>query len=395
MKDFSVNGFQFVGIHCGIKKSGKPDIGLIVAKKPVPCAGVFTTNQIVAAPVVQSRNKLARSAQAQAVVINSGNANACTGKQGEQDARQMAVWTASAIDCSPDDVQVCSTGVIGAPLPMAVIHEGINTAARSLSDESLPDFAEAIRTTDTFAKVRSAHITVGDRVFKVAGASKGAGMIHPNMATMLGVMVTDAPIQGSEIGDMWRRICAHTFNAITIDGDTSTNDTALFMASGAAGGTYLKGTDLADFEAQLLTFTAELAKDIVRDAEGGTKVVEIRVCGALDIHEAKLAANTIALSPLVKTAIHGEDPNWGRIIAAAGRSGAKLDPNALNLRFNDVNLYREGEWLGTDSEKNASQVMAQPEYIITLNLGVGQASHGVYTCDFSADYIRINADYRS
>jgi glutamate N-acetyltransferase/amino-acid N-acetyltransferase len=395
MNDFRVGGFRFVGIHCGVKKSGKPDIGMIVAHKPVPCAGVFTTNQIVAAPVVQSRTKLARSARAQAVVINSGNANACTGNQGEHDAHQMAELSALALGCTADDVQVCSTGVIGAPLPMAAIDAGIKSAAKLLSDDALTDFAEAIRTTDTFPKIRGAKIIAGGRTFTVAGVSKGAGMIHPNMATMLGVMVTDAPILGTDIGPMWRRICAHTFNAITIDGDTSTNDTALFMASGAEGGSDLSEAELVEFEAQLLTLTAELAKDIVRDAEGGTKVVEVRICGAVDVNEARLTANTIALSPLVKTAIHGQDPNWGRIIAAAGRSGARLDPDSLSLRFNNINLYENGEWLGTDAEKRACEVMAQEEYTITLDLGVGKATHGVYTCDFSADYVRINADYRS
>ena len=390
-----VRGFRFAGIHCGIKKNDALDMALIVAETPVPCAGVYTTNQIVAAPVVQSRDKLALSPYAQAIVINSGNANACTGLQGDKDAEHMANHLANHLGCTGDHVQVCSTGVIGAPLPMDIVSKGISRATEALSDGTLLECAQAICTTDTFPKMRQTSITVGNRTFQAAGMSKGAGMIHPNMATMLGFVVTDAPIDPEDLQALWVRMCQKSFNAITIDGDTSTNDTALIMASGAEGGASLKGDALKSFECALLDMTAELAKDIVRDAEGGTKVVDIQVSGAQHLEDAKIAANTIALSPLVKTAIHGEDPNWGRIIAAAGRSGAQLDPNALRLSMNEVLLYDRGRWLGTEAEKKASDVMSTPEYRIQLDLGVGSAEHSVYTCDFSADYVRINADYRS
>ncbi len=370
-------------------------MALIVAETPVPCAGVYTTNQIVAAPVVQSRDKLALTPYAQAIVINSGNANACTGLQGEKDAGHMANHLANHLGCTSNHVQVCSTGVIGAPLPMDIVSEGISRATEALSDGALLECAQAICTTDTFPKMRQASITVGRRTFQAAGISKGAGMIHPNMATMLGFVVTDAPIDPEDLQALWVRMCQKSFNAITIDGDTSTNDTALIMASGAEGGAPLKGDALQNFERALLDMTAELAKDIVRDAEGGTKVVDIQVSGAQHLEDAKTVANTIALSPLVKTAIHGEDPNWGRIIAAAGRSGAQLDPSALRLSMNEVLLYDQGRWLGPEAEKKASEVMNTPEYTIQLDLGVGSAEHSVYTCDFSADYVRINADYRS
>lgn len=390
-----IPGFRWAGIHCGIKKSGKPDLALLVADASVACAGVYTTNQIVAAPVVQSKVRLAGRHLAKVVVINSGNANACTGSRGEADARQMAAHSATIAGCQPIDVQVCSTGVIGAPLPMNLLESGIPKAYEALSEDGLAAFAEAICTTDTFAKVRSASAVIDGREIHVAGTSKGAGMIHPNMATMLGVIATDAPIAPAELDPLWRRVCQRTFNAITIDGDTSTNDTALILASGRAGGPNLEGSALDDFEVLLREVASELAKDIVRDAEGGTKVVQITVSGAASLGDACKAADAVSLSPLVKTAMHGEDPNWGRIIAAAGRSGATLDADALLLKMNDVVLYKDGVWQGTEAEAAAHDVMCQAEYSIELNLGLGSARRTVFTCDFSADYVRINADYRS
>jgi len=390
-----VAGFRFAGIHCGIKKSGKPDLALLVADGPVACAGVYTTNQIVAAPVVQSKARLAGRHTAKVVVINSGNANACTGPQGDSDARQMAAWAAMVAGCQPMDVQVCSTGVIGAPLPMSTLESGIPAAYEALSDDGLSDFAEAICTTDTFAKLRQGSAEIDGRRVTVAGVSKGAGMIHPNMATMLGVVVTDASIAPAELDPLWRRVCHRTFNAITIDGDTSTNDTALLLASGRAGGAHLKDESLDQFETLLHEVAGELAKDIIRDAEGGTKVVELTVSGAATLADAAKAADAVSLSPLVKTAMHGEDPNWGRIIAAAGRSGAPLDPDRLTLSMDDVVLYQDGVWQGVDAEASAHAVMCKPEYSVRLDLGLGSASRTVFTCDFSADYVRINADYRS
>ena len=395
MDSIQVGGFRFAGLSCGIKKSGKADLGLIVANAPVACAGVFTTNQVVAAPVVQSQARLHERNMARAIIVNSGNANACTGAQGEADARRMAALVAGVVGCVPRDVQVCSTGVIGAPLPMDKIESGLTPLMDALRTDGLEDFADAICTTDTHRKVRSAHAKIGDRTVRVAGASKGAGMIHPNMATMLGFVVTDAPIDPEDLKQIWKEVCARSFNAITVDGDTSTNDTALVMASGAAGGGPLKGADLASFQALLLEVASELAKDIVRDAEGATKLVEVVVSGASCVQDAILASNAIALSPLVKTAIHGEDPNWGRIVAAAGRSGAKVNPTAMCLWIGDVMLYENGAWLGSSAEADAHQIMKRPEFSLRLDLGTGSVKRTVFTCDFSADYVRINADYRS
>ncbi|MGC6416141.1 MAG: bifunctional glutamate N-acetyltransferase/amino-acid acetyltransferase ArgJ [Bradymonadia bacterium] len=395
MSDIKVDGFRFAGISCGIKRGDQLDLGLIVADEECPCAGVFTTNQVVAAPVVQSKRNLSGSKTARAIIVNSGNANACTGQTGVRDAATMSKCVADQLGCSPEKIQVCSTGVIGAYLPMDKITKGVEQAIEHLSPSSFAEFSESIRTTDTFAKLRHVEIQIGARTFRIAGASKGAGMIHPNMATMLGFVVTDAPISADDIDALWRRVCQQTFNAITIDGDTSTNDTALFMASGAGCHEDLHGEQLIEFEKHLLELTTELAKDIVRDAEGGTKVVGIRVAGARSFRDAQIIANTIALSPLVKTAIHGEDPNWGRIIAAAGRSGVLFEPNDLALKFNEVTLYEYGEWCGSESEAQVHQIMLEREYLIELDIRVGDHEHTVYTCDFSADYVRINADYRS
>ena len=395
MSHHPVAGFRFSGIHCGIKSNGKPDLGMIVADAPVACAGVYTTNQVVAAPVVLSQSHLRDHQQAQVVVINSGNANACTGAVGDTDALRMAQETAELVECDIRDVQVCSTGVIGAPLPMDAVSQGIKDAHEAVHSDRLDAFGDAICTTDTFRKMRSARLSIGNRTIHIAGVSKGAGMIHPNMATMLGVVVTDAPIAAPTLNEMWATICGQTFNAITVDGDTSTNDTALIMASGKAGGAALTGEELAEFEQALLSLTTELAKDIVRDAEGGTKVIEICVSRAPSTTDARQVAETIALSPLVKTAFHGEDPNWGRIIAATGRSGVSINPEKLSLSIGGHDIYRNGRWLGSEAEARAHQVMKTDEYGLIVDLGIGQDSHKIYTCDLSAEYVAINADYRS
>jgi len=378
-----VPGFRFAGLPCGIKGTGDADLAVLAADTAVAAAGVYTRNLVVAAPVVYCRETLA--GRARAVVVNSGNANACTGAQGAEDARRMAAITAEALGCAADEVLVCSTGVIGAPLPMARLADGIPRAVDALSADGLADFADAIRTTDTRAKLR--HATAHG--VTVAGASKGSGMIHPNMATMLGFVVTDARIEPAALDAMWRSVCQRTFNAIIVDGDTSTNDTALVFASGRL-------EIAADaLESLLLEVARELALDIVRDAEGGTKTVAVEVTGARTGAEAREVAETIALSPLVKTALHGEDPNWGRIIAAAGRAGVPLEPAKLRLWVGDTLLYAGGEWQGTRAEAAARGIMGTAEYGLRLDLASGDAAHTSYTCDLSAGYVRINADYRS
>ncbi len=388
----AVPGFRFAGLPVGIKASGDPDLALLVADGLVPCAGVFTTNRIVAAPVTLSRDVLLRGGNTvRAVVVNSGNANACTGERGEADARATAAAVAAALGCQDDAVLVCSTGVIGAPLPMEPLEKGVAAAAEALDGDGLAAFARAIMTTDTRPKTRSLEVSIGARTYRVAGAAKGAGMIHPNMATMLGFVVTDAPVDPLDLDALWHRVCHRTFNAITIDGDTSTNDTALVFAG---PGDPLKGDDLNALSDAIEAVAGELARDIVRDAEGGTKTVALTVAGAASHADAAAAAEAVALSPLVKTALHGEDPNWGRIIAAVGRSGAAFDPDALSLTIGPVVIYH-GRWMGPGAEQRAHQVMKRAEYSIRLELGKGSASRTIHTCDFGPDYVRINADYRS
>ena len=389
-----VGGFRLTGLSVGIKQSGAPDLGLIVADAPVACAGVFTQNQIVAAPVVHSRAQLAERFIVQALIVNSGCANACTGEQGVADVITTAQAVAEALDLDPSLVQICSTGVIGATLPMSTLLAGIPKAVTALEPGGLPQFARAIMTTDTRPKLRSTQVTIGGKTITLAGASKGAGMIHPNMATMLGFVITDAGLPGATLDALWRRVCGASFNAITIDGDTSTNDTALIMASGVAGS--LEGDDeLASFEAALTELASELAKDIVRDAEGGTKTVAVQITGARTTVEARTLADTIALSPLVKTAMHGEDPNWGRIIAAAGRAGVPLEPARLRLWIGSTLLYAEGRWQGPEAEQQVSLTMKSAEYDLRLDLALGGAQAIVYTCDLGHGYVSINADYRS
>ncbi len=381
-----VNGFAFAGIHCGLKAGERPDLALIVADRPASCAGVFTTNRVVAAPVVQSRALL--PGRAQVVVVNSGNANACTGAAGAAAAARTAEIAAEVVGCAPSLVQVASTGVIGAPLPIGRLESGIPLAAEAAAPDGLDRFARAIMTTDTRPKVR-----VAQGPWTIAGACKGAGMIHPNMATMLAFLVTDAAISPGDLDRIWRAVCDRSFNAITIDGDTSTNDTALLLASG--DGPPLQGDDLAAFAALLEPVARELATDIVRDAEGGTKTIELTISGAADQPDARAAAQAVALSPLVKTALFGEDPNWGRIVAAAGRSGAIFEPGAVRLWIGDTLLYDRGVWQGAGAERAAHETMTDAEYAIRLDLGAGEAMRTIYTCDLSPEYVRINADYRS
>lgn len=394
-----ISGFMFYGGRAGIKRKEADDFALIYAPQGARCAGVYTQNLVVAAPVLVSREHLSTGARVRAVVVNSGNANACTGERGLRDAREMCALISKALSANgstvrPEEVQVCSTGVIGAPLPMDVIRAHVPDAVRGLSTSALPDLARAIMTTDTRPKARglSVQLTTGHKV-RVSGVSKGAGMIHPNMATMLAYLCTDASLSSEGLDALWRRVCDQSFNAITIDGDTSTNDTALLLASGQ--GAPLLGEDLERLEQALVTLARELALDILRDGEGVEHVLHLKVSGAPSVQEARRVAETIALSPLVKTALNGRDPNWGRIIAAAGRSGVKLDPQRLSLWIGEVQIYQEGVWLGAEQEALAHKVMCRAEYEAHLSLGIGEASCWVYGTDLSAEYVRINADYRS
>ena len=387
----AVRGFRFAGVAAGVKSKGGLDVGLMVADRPCPAAAVFTRNRVAAAPVTLSRAALSRSrGLARAVAVNSGNANALTGAAGEADARRMAAAGAGALGAQAGHVLVASTGVIGVPLPIAAVERGIAAAAAALEPDGFDDFATAILTTDRAAKV--AERDVGGA--RLIGCTKGAGMIAPNMATTLSFVATDAAGSGASPRGLQRlvaRACAHSFNAITVDGDTSTNDMLLVMASraGPAVGAGALGEALGDL-------LDDLARQLMRGGEGVHHVVAIEVRGARSARSAHIVAERIARSPLVKTAIAGADPNWGRILAAAGNAGVPLDPTRLRLDLDEVAVVRGGVAVDQpDRERRARAVMKRAEYTIALDLGQGRARARHLACDLSHEYVTINADYRT
>ena len=389
-------GFRAAGVYCGIKKSPDSlDLALIAAGGPVPAAAVFTTNRAVAAPVVVSREHLARTGGlASAIVTNSGCANACTGEAGMQVARDMAAATASAVGCPVEQVLIASTGVIGVPLDIARIRTGVTAAAGVLSVSGGEAATRAIMTTDPFPK--SCAITVAGPAgpITVGGMAKGSGMIEPRMATMLAYLTTDVKIAPAVLRAALTRVVDQTFNAITVDGECSTNDSVFAMASGESGVTIAREDDPAFMEA-LVGVAGHLAREIVRGGEGATKLVTLRVTGAVSHGDAWLAVRTIANSPLVKTAIHGGDPNWGRLIAAAGRSGAAFVLEHASVSIGPVPLFVDGVPFDERSEQAAS-VLQGDTMLITVDLGTGGSHEAtMWTCDFSAEYVRINAEYRT
>ncbi len=386
-----VRGFRFAGVAAGIKSKGGLDVGIMAADRPGPAAAVFTRNRVAAAPVELSRAALVRNrGMAQAVVVNSGNANALTGPDGAADAQRMAEAGAAALDIRPDHVLVASTGVIGVPLPMAQVERGIHHASASLRPDGFDDFATAILTTDR--AVKTAVREVGGA--RLIGCTKGAGMIAPNMATTLTFVATDASGTGTApraLGRLLAHACGHSFNAMTVDGDTSTNDMLLVMASRA--GPAIDAAALAEALDDLLD---DLARQLMRGGEGVHHVVTVEVRGARSARTAHQVAERIARSPLVKTAIAGADPNWGRILAAAGNAGVPLDPTRLELDLDEVAVVRGGVAVGdADRESRARAVMQRPEYTIALDLGQGPARARHLACDLSHDYVTINADYRT
>ena len=389
-------GFTYAAMAAGIKKSGKPDLGLIVADRPAVAAGTFTTNRVVAAPVVVTRERI-RSGLCQAILVNSGNANACTGPQGLVDSRDCAALVAGSLGIAEDLVAVCSTGVIGVPLPMARFTTHIPALAAARSSDAAEEVAQAMMTTDAFPKVAARRLTLCGRECRLIGLAKGAGMIHPDMATMLAFVMTDATLDSGTADGLLRTAVSRTFNRITVDRDTSTNDTVLLLASGVAGSPPLAAASDAwqRFAAALEGVLEDLAKMIVRDGEGASKLVRIQVDGAPSEHDALAVARSIATSALVKTAFFGADANWGRIIAAAGYAGVPLDPERIAIRFDDVPMVRDGLGLGPDQEAQATLVMKKPEFIVTVDLGLGGCSAWYYTSDLGYEYVRINADYRS
>ncbi|HEV8656788.1 MAG TPA: bifunctional glutamate N-acetyltransferase/amino-acid acetyltransferase ArgJ [Candidatus Limnocylindria bacterium] len=384
------HGFRAGAAKAGVKH-GRPerlDVALIVSERPCVAAAVFTTNQVIAAPCVVTRRHVERGAL-RAIVVNSGNANACTGEQGERDAIAMAEAAAAVVNCSPYEVAVASTGVIGFKLPVeriAAVLPGI-----ALTEAGWDDTSRAIMTTDTRPKVTEREMNLTAGTVRIGGVAKGAGMIHPNMATLLAFVTTDAAVDQGDLRRIVSRAADTTFNAISVDGDTSTNDTLLVLANGASGVTP-KGADLAAFEEGVRAVCAELARMVVADGEGATKVFEVRVRGAASAADARLAARTITNSNLVRTAIHGADPNWGRVLAAAGRSGARVDDRRASVRIGDLFVYRDGAPLEV-ADADVRALFAADAVEIEVSLGLGEGEAVAWGCDLSAEYVRINAEY--
>jgi glutamate N-acetyltransferase/amino-acid N-acetyltransferase len=394
----SPEGFRAAGVACGIKaEAGRTDLALLVADRPAAAAAVFTTNKVAAAPVHLGRETIA-AGRLRAVVVNSGNANACTGDDGLSDAREMARRAADAVGAEPHEVLVGSTGIIGHRLPMEKVRAGIAEAAAQLacSAEAADAFARAIMTTDTVKKTAAGQARIGSATVTVAGVCKGAGMIAPNMATMLAYLTTDATVAARALQSALAEAVAVSFNAITVDGHTSTNDTVAVLASGAAGGAEIAegGAAYEQFAALLREVCTDLALQIVADGEGATRVVEVRVEGASDEADARRAARAVADSPLVKCAVHGGDPNWGRVVSAVGYSGARVDEKKLRHWIGDELVFAAGTPTRF-SLAACQQHMKSRRVILRVDLGAGDAAHTCYTCDLSKEYVTINADYHT
>jgi len=385
-------GYRAAGVHCGLKKSNL-DLALVVSERPASVAGVFTTNQVKAAPVLYSQ-RIVASGAARAIVCNAGNANACTGEAGLRDTQETAALVAEELGLVSNQVIVASTGVIGVPLDMEKLRAGIPRVVADLGPAG-DTAARAIMTTDNFPKTCAARFLVGQTEVTIGGMTKGAGMIQPNMATTLCFVTTDAAVAPDVLQAAVRIGVDQSYNSITVDGDTSTNDSVIVLANGASGVRIESGTPEHEaFGEALSSVLLELAKMIVRDAEGGTKLMAIQVEGATDADEAKRAAFTIANSPLVKTAFYGCQANWGRILAAAGRAGVAMSEAKSGVWFNDVRVVRDGLAVGRDM-KAAEAEMRKPEVTVRVDLGVGTGTALVWTSDLTEEYIRINVSYIS
>ncbi|MBT3176155.1 MAG: bifunctional glutamate N-acetyltransferase/amino-acid acetyltransferase ArgJ [Desulfobacula sp.] len=389
-----MKGFKFAGIPAGIKKNGGKDLGLIYCEQPAVVAALFTRNKVVAAPVLLGKEKI-KNGFCQAVLVNSGNANCFTGKKGIEDALSCSKILAKSLGIEDDLVFVSSTGVIGVNLPMDKFEKEIPNIVTQLSFDHLEDFSDAILTTDTHRKVIKKNGIIEGKKFSIMGIAKGSGMIRPDMATMLAFICSDVQISAKDLKLSLTRASAKSFNRITIDGDTSTNDTLLALANNTSGVKINNFESEEIFQKVLDNICFQLAKMVVQDGEGATKLVQIIVKGALTKEDAFKASEAIAHSNLVKTAIYGEDPNWGRIIAAAGRSGAHVVPDQMDLLFDDQPLVIKGNWMGPEAEKKTAQIMKNKEIIITLDLNLGKEQDNFLFCDFSENYVKINAEYRS
>ncbi len=386
-------GFQTAGVTCGIKESGLPDLSLFVSDVPSTSAGVFTQNQVVGAPVIVSRQRVP-STSIRGILINSGNANACTGGRGLSDARKMTSSLAELLPCDADNLLVCSTGVIGHFLPMSKIETGIQTAFEQLgnSSENLAKAAQGILTTDTVEKISSRQIEIDGTKITVTGIAKGAAMIAPNMATMLAVIMTDCQLDSELANSMLKKAVDQSFNCISVEGHTSTSDSVLLMANGVSGQGCKSDESQQAIQSALNEVCTDLAQMIIRDAEGADHFVRVEVSGLASETDARRIAKAVCESPLVKTAMTGNDPNWGRIVSAAGYAGVPFSEQDVSLRMNGVGIYESGSPTKYD-EKTLSESMATGEVEIQLQFQIGSQSITYWTCDLTSEYIRLNADY--
>jgi len=388
-------GFLAAGVACGLKKNGKKDLALISSTCPAAVAGVFTTN-VVKGHSLQVTMEHIKNGYANAIVINSGNANACVGEQGYKDAKEIASITANLLECKSENVLVGSTGVIGIQLDMTAIRSGIKNAVKNLNSNGSSDAVTAIMTTDTKPKEIAVETEIQGKNIRIGGIAKGSGMIHPNMATMIGIITTDAKISPNLLDKAVKEVIKKTFNRVSVDGDTSVCDMVIIFANGQKGNPGLVDEDYEyhKFKDALLYVCTYLAKNIAADGEGATKLVEIKVNGASCEDDALKIANAIATPPLVKTAIFGEDANWGRIITAAGYSGANFDPNLVDIYIGNLLVCKNGTAVSFSEEK-AKEILSQNEISIIIDLNSGTHSDRMWTCDFSYDYVKINGSYRS
>ena len=391
----SPKGFTAAGVHCGIKKE-KKDLAILVSEVPASVAGVFTTNAVQAAPLKVTKEVVYNSQKMQAIIVNSGNANACTGKQGVADAYEMQALAATKLGIEPYLVGVASTGVIGEIMNMEPVVKGVEMLNPNNDLESGMNFAQAILTTDTVMKNTTYATVIDGKEVLVSGTAKGSGMIEPNMATMLGFITTDANIESDELQKALSEITNLTFNAITVDGDTSTNDTVVVLANGLAGNQPLTPAhpEWNNFYTALRLVAEDLAKAIARDGEGATKLIEVEVDGAISDEEARKIAKTVVGSPLVKTAVFGCDANWGRIIAAVGYSGATVDPEKITIKIGGATMVEKGEPIKF-SEEELIEILKQSDVKIYVSLEVGEGHGYAWGCDLTYDYVQINASYRS
>lgn len=392
-----IKGFSFSAVEAGIRYPGRLDLGLIYCDMPCVTAGVFTTSQVQAAPVIIDRERL-KGLYAQAILVNSGCANACTGEKGMEVASATSALASKALGISDDLIQISSTGVIGEQLNLEAFERSMPTLVKELSADNFERVAQAIMTTDTVQKIAQTTVEIGGKQVKIIGMAKGAGMIMPNMATMLAFIFTDAQINFPQLHKSLVKGTDRTFNRITIDGDTSTNDMVLVMANGAAENPWINDDYPKEqqlFQDGLEVVLKDLALQIVSDGEGATKTIAIKVCGAKENEDAEKIARTVANSSLVKTAFFGEDANWGRILAAMGRAGVCFAPDRVDISFGKVLIVKDGLSLGKDAEDAASLVLKEKNITVSIDLKDGLGCDEVFTCDFSIDYVKINADYRS